>query len=122
MKWMFYFAILLAALMFVRGVLRALLAPMREPSNFKSAASLQGCCRETFPSSFVKGEGNLEIIIRCHPGPSRSRGSTVKQGTMEKDPVCGTYVDTDSALRRSFRGETKYFCSAECLEKFKQGP
>lgn len=90
MKWMFYFAILLAALMFVRGVLQALLAPMRERSNFEN------------------------------PGPSRSRGSTVKQGTMEKDPVCGTYVDTDSALRRSFRGETKYFCSAECLEKFKQ--
>ena len=90
MKWMFYFAILLAALMFVRGVLRAFLAPMRGRSNFEN------------------------------PGPSHSRGSTVKQGTMEKDPVCGTYVDTDSALRRSFRGETHYFCSSECLEKFKQ--
>jgi YHS domain-containing protein len=90
MKWMFYFAILLALLMFVRGVLRALLAPMRTPSNFEN------------------------------PGPSRTRGSTVKQGTMEKDPVCGTYVDTSSALRGSFRGETKYFCSSDCLEKFKQ--
>ena len=69
MKWMFYFAILLALLMFVRGVLRALLAPMRAPSNFEN------------------------------PGPSRTRGSTVKQGTMEKDPVCGTYVDIGSALR-----------------------
>ena len=90
MRWMFYFAILLALLMFVRGVIRALLAPMRAPSNFEN------------------------------PGPSRGREPTVKQGTMEKDPVCGTYVDTDSALRRSFRGETHYFCSAECLEKFKQ--
>jgi YHS domain-containing protein len=90
MKWIFYFGILLALLMFVRGVLRALLAPMRTPSNFEN------------------------------PGPSRTRGSTVKQGTMEKDPVCGTYVDTSSALQGSFRGETKYFCSSECLEKFKQ--
>ena len=90
MKWIFYFAILLAALMFVRGVLRAFLAPMRGRSNFQN------------------------------PGPSRSRGSTVIQGTMEKVPVCGTYVDTDSALRRTFRGETRYFCSTECLEKFKQ--
>ena len=90
MKWMFYFAILLALLMFVRGVLRALLAPMRAPSNFEN------------------------------PGPSRTRGSTVKQGTMEKDPVCGTYVDIGSALRGSFHGETKYFCSSDCLEKFKQ--
>ena len=90
MKWIFYFAILVAALMFVRGVLRAFLAPMRGHSNFEN------------------------------PGPSRTRGSTVKQGTMEKDPVCGTYVDTDSALRRSFRGETKYFCSSECLEKFQK--
>lgn len=94
MKWMFYFAILLALLMFFRGVLRALLAPMRTTSNFEN------------PNS----------------GPSRTHGSTVKQGTMEKDPICGTYVDTASALRHSFHGETKYFCSSECLEKFKQNP
>lgn len=45
---------------------------------------------------------------------------TVKQGKMEKDPVCGTYVDVATSLHESFAGETKYFCSSNCLDKFKQ--
>ena len=90
MKWLIQAVLLLAVLMFVRGVLRALFSPKRAPSNFEN------------------------------PGPSRSRGPEVKQGKMEKDPVCGTYVDVTSALHRSFRGETRYFCSSDCLEKFKQ--
>ncbi len=90
MKWLIQLALLLALLMFVRGVLRALFAPKKAAPNFKN------------------------------PGPSRSRESKVKQGKMEKDPTCGTYVDVTSSLHRSFGGETKYFCSADCLEKFKQ--
>lgn len=45
----------------------------------------------------------------------------VKHGTMEKDPVCGTYVDVATSLRFTAGGETKYFCSSGCMEKFKQG-
>jgi YHS domain-containing protein len=40
---------------------------------------------------------------------------------MEKDPVCGTYVDVASAPKLSRAGEFNYFCSVECLEKFKKG-
>src|SRR5256885_2341029 len=49
-----------------------------------------------------------------------TRGRAVKQGKMEKDPVCGTYVDVATSLHESFAGETKYFCSSNCLNKFKQ--
>lgn len=49
------------------------------------------------------------------PSPS------VRQGRMEKDPVCGTYVDVASAPKLSRAGEFNYFCSVECLEKFKKG-
>ena len=90
MRGLIYAVIFLALLMFVRGVLRALFSPRRDPSNFEN------------------------------PGPSRTRGPKVKQGKMEKDPVCGTYVDVSSALHRSFRGETQYFCSSECLKKFER--
>jgi YHS domain-containing protein len=50
--------------------------------------------------------------------PQRSGG--VKLGKMEKDPVCGTYVDVATSVHGVFRGETKHFCSQECLNKYKQ--
>jgi YHS domain-containing protein len=50
--------------------------------------------------------------------PQRSSG--VKLGKMEKDPVCGTYVDVATSIHGVFRGETKHFCSQECLDKYKE--
>lgn len=50
--------------------------------------------------------------------PQRSSG--VKLGKMEKDPVCGTYVDVATSFHGVFRGETKHFCSQECLNKYNQ--
>ena len=49
--------------------------------------------------------------------PQRSSG--VKIGKMEKDPVCGTYVDVATSVHGVFRGETKHFCSQECMDKYK---
>ena len=52
---------------------------------------------------------------------SRPQGSSgVKLGKMEKDPVCGTYVDVATSIHGVFRGETKHFCSQECFNKYKQ--
>jgi YHS domain-containing protein len=39
-------------------------------------------------------------------------------GELKKDPVCGTYVSTASALSRKVAGETVYFCSADCRDRF----
>jgi YHS domain-containing protein len=50
----------------------------------------------------------------------REHGRSVKMGKMEKDPVCGTFVDVATSLKATFGGEPKYFCSAECLNKYKQ--
>jgi YHS domain-containing protein len=44
----------------------------------------------------------------------------IREGRMEKDPICGTYVDVASSLNLSRGGETHYFCSSECLEKYKK--
>jgi YHS domain-containing protein len=55
------------------------------------------------------------------PGPQKhSRDQGVKYGKMEKDPVCGTYVDTATSPHATFAGETRYFCSSNCLDKFKE--
>ena len=89
----FLFQILAFLLLFylVRSILRALL-----PAAFSQ-------------SKFDKTEPE-----------NSSRARAVKQGKMEKDPVCGTYVDVATSLHESFAGETKYFCSSNCLNKFKE--
>jgi Cu+-exporting ATPase len=39
------------------------------------------------------------------------------------DPVCGMRVEADEAAGQSeFRGQTYYFCSEGCKERFKQNP
>lgn len=38
---------------------------------------------------------------------------------LKKDPVCGTFVAPSAALRRTVHGETYFFCSPECRDKFK---
>lgn len=42
---------------------------------------------------------------------------------MVKDPVCGMQIDKEkAAARKEFEGETYYFCSAACYDKFNATP
>lgn len=36
-----------------------------------------------------------------------------------EDPYCHTYVPISDAYKASLNGETVYFCSKECFEKYK---
>jgi YHS domain-containing protein len=36
-----------------------------------------------------------------------------------KDPVCGVYVTEEDAVIGRLEGERIYFCSTECLEKYR---
>ena len=36
-----------------------------------------------------------------------------------RDPVCGVYVTKDDAVIGNLEGERIYFCSMECLEKYR---
>ncbi len=38
--------------------------------------------------------------------------------SLKKDPVCGTFVSAATALQKTKGGETYYFCSPECRDKF----
>jgi YHS domain-containing protein len=40
-------------------------------------------------------------------------------GELKKDPVCGTFISTSTAIQKRVGGETYYFCSPECRDKFK---
>lgn len=41
-----------------------------------------------------------------------------ESGEMVKDPVCGTYVEKDSAITVRNGEQTLYFCSYECRKKY----
>jgi hypothetical protein len=51
------------------------------------------------------------------PSAGAPRGQTAPQ-SLKKDPVCGTFVSVATAMQKSKGGETYYFCSAECRDKF----
>src|SRR5438094_9813788 len=49
--------------------------------------------------------------------------ATDKTDTLIKDPVCGMAVDSATAKqRRAHGGQTYYFCSQHCAEKFEAAP
>jgi hypothetical protein len=49
--------------------------------------------------------------------PPAERGGQAAQ-SLKKDPVCGTFVSAATAIRKTKGGETYYFCSADCRDKF----
>ncbi len=63
-------------------------------------------------------------------GISRAKKETVQHGEMSAtprgefvDPVCGMSVAPETAAGKyDYKGETFYFCSVGCLNKFKQNP
>lgn len=40
-------------------------------------------------------------------------------GELKKDPVCGTFISTATAFQKYAGGQTHYFCSTDCRDKFK---
>jgi YHS domain-containing protein len=49
----------------------------------------------------------------------RRSGGQVARGTLHKDPVCGTYVSEDVAVKLDAGGRVDYFCSAGCRDSFR---
>jgi len=54
------------------------------------------------------------------PPPQRQaqRPDMPVTGELKKDPACGTYISAATSIKRTVDGETYYFCSAECRDKF----
>jgi YHS domain-containing protein len=69
----------------------------------------------------------LRSVLRGFLSPTAPRRSAPPSqppvspgGELKKDPVCGTYVSASVALRETIRGQTVYFCSPECREKYRK--
>src|SRR6202162_931558 len=39
-------------------------------------------------------------------------------GELKKDPACGTYIAAATSLKEKVGGETFYFCSKQCRDKY----
>lgn len=48
----------------------------------------------------------------------QSKAQMAETGEMVKDPVCGTYVPTDSDIRVKQGDKVHCFCSYECRDEF----
>jgi len=51
--------------------------------------------------------------------PGSRPSSPPSGGELKKDPVCGTFISTATAFQKSVGGQTYYFCSTECRDKYK---
>ena len=53
--------------------------------------------------------------------PEPEKPEYEEAGEMVEDPVCGTYVDADSALYLIHEEKRYHFCSERCRKKFLEG-
>ena len=63
------------------------------------------------------------LFTNATVGPERREGTprskdVIKAEALKKDPVCGTFVAPSTALRKERDGQTYYFCSPACRDKF----
>jgi YHS domain-containing protein len=68
----------------------------------------------------AKGFGEL---MGPRPGQSnQSSQAPGKQvpltGELKKDPACGTYIAAATSIQERVGGETFYFCSKQCRDKY----
>ncbi|HLJ47259.1 MAG TPA: hypothetical protein VKU01_14680 [Bryobacteraceae bacterium] len=63
----------------------------------------------------VLAKGFSEMVS---PQKQRSDGQVPLTGELKKDPVCGTYTAVASSVKQTIRGETIYFCSPKCRDKY----
>jgi YHS domain-containing protein len=51
--------------------------------------------------------------------PSEASGKQVPlTGELKKDPACGTYISAATSIQEKVGGETFYFCSKQCRDKY----
>ena len=67
----------------------------------------------------------LYYLIKGWISPSKSRqmdpsrGNRELESEMVKDPHCQTYIPKNSAIRARIDGRDYYFCSRQCVKRFK---
>jgi len=61
------------------------------------------------------------VIPRLFKSKKKQRYQSPKAiEEMKKDPVCGTYLPENQAIKYRRNNTTYYFCSEECKQKFQE--
>jgi YHS domain-containing protein len=69
-------------------------------------------------SGIVRAFKDASSTVTNPPGPT-APGELPSAGELRKDPVCETYISVPSPWAKLVKGETVYFCSKECRDRFK---
>ena len=71
----------------------------------------------------LKGFSDLFHPASSQPSSSGNQGGRPipSSEALKRDPVCGTFIAASSSVQRTVDGETFYFCSTGCRDKFR-GP
>ena len=70
----------------------------------------------TLLRSVLEAVGKMFSTETASPTRAEPRGHVSQ--SLKKDPVCGTFVAEATAVQKTKGGETYYFCSAACRDKF----
>jgi len=64
-------------------------------------------------------KGMVRVPVKKENKPLFNAGlHTIQGGDLVQDPCCLTYIPEESAYKASIGGETLYFCSKTCLNKY----
>jgi len=72
--------------------------------------------------------GVIGIVMRVlaeifNPRAPQRAGTRIENqvplsGELKRDPACGTYISAATSLKENVGGETCYFCSKQCRDKY----
>ena len=65
-----------------------------------------------------KGFSNLVSPTSTPQSTPGSASEVPLTGELKKDPACGTYISAATSLKEKVGGETFYFCSKQCRDKY----
>src|SRR5579871_2466660 len=66
----------------------------------------------------LKGIGDLLNPPPRQQAHERQANQVPLSGELKKDPACGTYIAAATSLKETVEGETFYFCSKQCRDKY----
>ena len=62
----------------------------------------------------------VDGIIEAFGGTTKQQKQRAAAMKLVRDPVCGTFVTPNESFAFRSSGETHYFCSVDCRERFKK--
>jgi YHS domain-containing protein len=63
-------------------------------------------------------KGLAELMNPRQPAAQRPQNQVPLSGELKKDPACGTYIAAATSIHETVGGETFYFCSKQCRDKY----